>query len=188
MPGWCPIWTKWCSWVSLLTFHTSCHPQLTSFSARWVKTIVFDILNHMLLFQMIGTTSDMESNAEVLYPSFTMCSRRENFAYRPTYNMTAIRHKSVNLSNTFLRLELYVRNDDGKVEKVIMEPDNVDSKVVYGYFALYPDPIIKNGTGMAVSMTVNLNANLFLHIISCRFMNVSLWIHLAKLHPESSDI
>ena len=110
---------------------------------------------------MIGTTSDMESNADVLYPSFTMCSRRENFAYRPTYNMTAIRHKSVNLSNTFLRLELYVRNDDGKVEKVIMEPDNVDSKVVYGYFALYPDPIIKNGTGMAVSISVIIIDNFF---------------------------
>ena len=102
--------------------------------------------------KMIGTTSDMESNADVLYPSITMCSRRKSDEYKSGYNMPAINQRTLNLSNTLYKLEMYVRNNNGEVEKVTVEPNNSDSKIVYGHFALYPDPIIKNGSGMKVKL------------------------------------
>ena len=75
---------------------------------------------------MIGTTSDMESNADVHYPSITMCSRRKSDAYKISYNMSAISQRTLNLSNTFLRMEMYVRNTDGEVEKIMVEPNKAD--------------------------------------------------------------
>ena len=66
--------------------------------------------------------------------------------------MSAISQRSLNLSNTLYKLEMYVRNINGEVEKVTLEPNNSDSKIVYGHFALYPDPIIKNGSGMKVQL------------------------------------
>ena len=75
---------------------------------------------------MIGTTSDMESNPDVQYPSITMCSRRNSDAYKISYNMSAISQRSLNLSNTFLRMEMYVRNTDGEVDKIMVEPNKAD--------------------------------------------------------------
>lgn len=77
---------------------------------------------------MIGTTSDMESNADVLYPSITMCSRRISDTFKNSYNMSSISRRSVNLSTTILRLELYVRNDNGEVEQMTIEPNNSENR------------------------------------------------------------
>ena len=82
---------------------------------------------------MIGTTSDMESYADVLYPSITMCSRRKSDAFKISYNMSAIRQRSWNLSNTFNSLELHVRNDNGVVEKINIMHSNNNTENRYGY-------------------------------------------------------
>ena len=68
----------------------------------------------------------------------------------------------MNLSNTFLSLGMYVRKKNGQIVKISMEPKNVDSNVVYGHFALYPDPILKDGTGMTVVLFAIVLFHIFL--------------------------
>ena len=128
---------------------------------------------------MIGTTSDMESYANVLYPSITMCSRTKSDVLRTSNNMSTIHQRSWNLSNTFISLELHVRNGNGMVERIYIRPQDGDTEnkytfniflfamviqmtpiltialhfcrdIINGHFALYPGPININGSGMMV--------------------------------------
>ena len=74
---------------------------------------------------MIGTTFDMESNAEVLYPSITICSSRAGDSYTSTSYMSSISQRSLNLSSTFLRLNMHVRNNSGDIQQIRLEPNDV---------------------------------------------------------------
>ena len=72
---------------------------------------------------MIGTTSDMESNADILFPSISICS-----AIRGGYDVPSINHNSVNLSNTFIKLQIYVRNFNGDIQSIVLEPNKVEGE------------------------------------------------------------
>ena len=80
---------------------------------------------------MMGTTSDMESNADILYPSITICSRRESDEYMTSYNMSSMSQRSLNLSNIFVRLELYVRDINGDIKNILLETNNIKGENRY---------------------------------------------------------
>ena len=66
----------------------------------------------------------MESSADVLYPSITMCSSRASDSYHIS-NYMSISQRILNLNNTFLKLEMHVRNDNGDIQEISLEPNDV---------------------------------------------------------------
>ena len=80
---------------------------------------------------MIGTTSVEESSAEILYPSISVCSERA-FSTKMGENQSVV-HPSLNLSELIIKIELWQRNDTGKLQKLMIEPtdgmlENRDNK------------------------------------------------------------
>ena len=71
---------------------------------------------------MIGTTSVEESSEEVLYPSISVCSIRERLLLNLTQQNVSSFHRSLNLSEWILSIEMWKKNDSGSLEKIILGP------------------------------------------------------------------
>lgn len=69
--------------------------------------------------KMIGTTSIEESHKEILYPSFTVCSRRDGDAFNGNLSMF---QRSINMSEVILTLRYYQRNKTGHWYKETYRP------------------------------------------------------------------
>ena len=72
----------------------------------------------------------MENNEEILFPSITMCSRRERDFYMTSYDMSSISQRSLNMSNIFLSLVIY-RNFNGEIQRLTLKPDNLEADSRY---------------------------------------------------------
>ena len=84
---------------------------------------------------MIGTNSVAESNAEILYPSISVCSERLT-PIRIGQNLS-IPHPSLNLSEIVAKVILWERNDTGQLQKLTIEPkegklENRDKQMLLG--------------------------------------------------------
>ena len=67
----------------------------------------------------------MESHAEVMYPSITVCSVRGEDEYRNKSDLSLFQ-RSVNLSTSVLELRLYRKNDTGHMQKMTIHPSSED--------------------------------------------------------------
>ena len=66
---------------------------------------------------MIGTTSVMESNEEILYPSISACSIRPGDKH---YNASHTSQRSLNLSSIIAYAGFFKKNESGHIEKQII--------------------------------------------------------------------
>ena len=69
---------------------------------------------------MIGTNSVMESSAEILYPSISVCSERLH-SIKVGENNTVF-HPSLNLSDMIVKILLWQRNDTGQLQPLVIQP------------------------------------------------------------------
>ena len=68
---------------------------------------------------MIGTTSVMESEEEIMYPSISVCSVRRGDKH---HNASHTSQRSFNLSHVMASVEVYQRNNIGLIEKKTISP------------------------------------------------------------------
>ena len=68
---------------------------------------------------MIGTTSVMESNEEILYPSISACPVRRGDKH---YNASYTSRRSLNLSNIIAYAGVLKKSESGHIETKIISP------------------------------------------------------------------
>ena len=76
-----------------------------------------------LKYKMIGTNSVEESNAEILYPSISVCSERI-YSIEMEKDLSATGMSS-NLTELLIGLQLWQRNDSGQLQKIVIDPMDV---------------------------------------------------------------
>ena len=68
----------------------------------------------------------MENNAEILYPSVTMCSRTQNDYYITSYDMSSISQRSLNMSSILVSLSIRKKNINGDIEQLYLNQSNFE--------------------------------------------------------------
>ena len=101
-------------------------PHSLTYSIRsttlWWKWVIkcLNEMNVALWFKMIGTNSVMESSAEILYPSISVCSERLH-SIKVGENHSVF-HPSLNLSDMIVKILLWQRNDTGQLQPLVIQP------------------------------------------------------------------
>ena len=68
----------------------------------------------------------MENNADILYPSVTMCSKTRRDYSITSYNMSYISQRSLNMSSIFVGLTIHKKNINGDIEKLDLNQSNFE--------------------------------------------------------------
>ena len=100
---------------------------------------------------MIGTNSLEESSVEILYPSISVClgttSDTGNTIKVGVGNNISAVHRSLNLSEIVLWLQLQQRNETGHLQRILIKPtdgklENRDKKIHHFFLLLLFDHCI----------------------------------------------